>query len=345
MQTLGLNLQVYLLVTFLVSLCVHYMSIAIAHKNKLFIDCHESDKPQRFHDEPTPRIGGVGIFAASIFAILSTFGITIFIAAAIAFVSGIIEDLTGRVTQRQRLLVQSIGAFIFVLVGGYYLRTIGMGFEFPYLIAVGFTVFAIVGVTNAINIIDGLNGLAGGVSFFAFLSFAVLSFVLGDSELLFVCLSLAAATLGFLVFNFPKGKIFLGDGGAYFLGFMLAVLAVMLVNRHAGVSAWFFLAVLIYPIWEVVFSIARRRMADGKKAMGADKMHLHQVVMRSLKLSNPKAALVVVLAFLPFQLVALFFYKKGIVLFGLIVVFIIFYQLSYIYLTKISNIKKHQSKE
>lgn len=72
-----------------------------------------------------------------------------------------------------------------------------------------------------------------------------------------------------------------------------------------------FLAVLIYPIWEVVFSIARRRMADGKKAMGADKMHLHQVVMRSLKLSNPKAALVMVSVFIPFQLYRFYFTVEG----------------------------------
>lgn len=322
-----------LLVVFLISLCCTYFLIYYSHKKSIFIDCHLSDKPQRFHDEPTPRVGGVGIFIASIFSVLSGVGAVPAIAGLIAFVGGIAEDLTGRITQRQRLVIQSIGAFIFVLVGGYYLKTIGMGFEFPYIVAVVFTVFAIVGVTNAINIIDGLNGLAGGVSLFAFLSFATLSYILNDNEMVSVCLSLAVGTLGFLVFNFPKGKIFLGDGGAYFLGFMLAILAVMLVNRNAGVSAWFFLAVLIYPIWEVVFSIARRRMADGKKAMGADKMHLHQVVMRSLKLSNPKAALVMVSVFIPFQLLPLLFYGRGMVLFAVIVVFIIFYQLAYHYLT------------
>lgn len=328
-----------------ISLFTQYVLIKLAHQQGIFIDCHESDKPQRFHDEPTPRIGGVGIFAASIFAIFSTFGAMVTVSAAIAFASGILEDLTGRITQRQRLLIQSIGAAIFVLIGGYYLKTIGMGFEFPYLLAVIFTVFAIVGVTNSINIIDGLNGLAGGVSLFAFLSFAALSYLLNDGEMFFVCLSLAAGTLGFLVFNFPRGKIFLGDGGAYFLGFMLAVASVMLVSRNNGVSAWFCLTVLIYPIWEVLFSISRRRFGTQKKAMGADKMHLHQVFMRSLRLSNPKSALVMVLAFLPFQATALLFYKKGVILFGIIVIFIIFYQLSYVYLTKITNIKKHQSKE
>lgn len=338
-------MEIILLIAFLAALLSSYMLIKIAHKNKLFIDCHESDKPQRFHDEPTPRVGGVGIFIASIFSILSGFGIVTAIAGLIAFASGILEDLTGRITQRQRLLIQAVGAVLFVLIGGFYLKTIGFGIEFPYIFAIIFTVFAIVGVTNAINIIDGLNGLAGGVSLFAFFSFAVLSYLLNDVTMAFVCLSLAAAILGFLVFNFPKGKIFLGDGGAYFLGFMLAVLSVIIVNKHNGVSAWFCLAVLIYPIWEVLFSVLRRRVAVGKKAMGADKMHLHQVVMRTLRLSNPKAAVVMVLAFLPFQILPLLFYNKGIVLFGLVLLFITLYQFAYFYLTNISNFKKYQTKE
>ncbi|MGE4398250.1 MAG: glycosyltransferase family 4 protein [Campylobacterales bacterium] len=324
---------------FLASLASNYFLIYYSHKKNMFIDCHESDKPQRFHDEPTPRIGGVGIFVASLVSIFSSFGLAVFFAATVAFASGTAEDLTGRLSQRRRLVIQSVGAIIFVLVGGYYLKTIGMGFEFPYVIAVIFTVFAIVGVTNAINIIDGLNGLAGGVSLFAFLSFATLSYMLKDTEVLFVCLSLAAATLGFLLFNFPRGKIFLGDGGAYFLGFMLAIIAVMLVARQGKVSAWFFLAVLIYPIWEVIFSIIRRRMAIGKKAMGADKMHLHQVLMRSLKLSNPKAAIVMVLSFLPFQFLPLFFYNKGVLLFIFTILFICLYQFTYYYLTKSSNVR------
>ncbi len=329
----------YLLFVLFISICCTYFLIHYSHKKSIFIDCHESDKPQRFHDEPTPRIGGVGIFVASLASIFSSFGLVVFFAAAVAFISGIAEDLTGRLSQRRRLIIQSIGAFIFVLVGGYYLKTIGMGFEFPYIPAVVFTVFAVVGVTNSINIIDGLNGLAGGVSLFAFLSFATLSYMLKDTEVLFVCLSLAVATLGFLVFNFPRGKIFLGDGGAYFLGFMLAIIAVMLVARQGKVSAWFFLAVLIYPIWEVIFSIVRRRMASGKKAMGADKMHLHQVLMRSLRLSNPKAALVMVLSFLPFQFLPLFFYNKGVLLFIFTILFICLYQFAYYYLTKSSNVR------
>jgi UDP-N-acetylmuramyl pentapeptide phosphotransferase/UDP-N-acetylglucosamine-1-phosphate transferase len=101
------------------------------------------------------------------------------------------------------------------------------------------------------------------------------------------------------------------------------------VIRHPNVSAWFCLAVVIYPVWEVVFSILRRLKATGKRATEPDKMHLHHVAMRSRKLSNPKTSVILVAAFLPFQVVSLFFYNKGYVLFGIILIFVILYSVGY----------------
>lgn len=321
-------------VPFCASLALNFFLIYYAHKKNLFIDCHESDKPQRFHDMPTPRVGGLGIFIASIFAVYYYFGVLLAIAATIAFFSGIVEDFTGRLSQKSRLVLQSFAAFVFVVIGGVYLKTIGLGLEFPYILALFFTVFAIVGVTNSVNIIDGLNGLASGVSIAALSIFALFAYILGDVQILYLCLSLIAATIGFFVFNFPKGKLFLGDGGAYYLGFMLAAMSILIVYRHPEVSAWFCLSVVIYPVWEVIFSILRRRKALGKRATEPDKMHLHQVLMRSRKLSNPVTAAIIVVSFLPFQIAALFFYSSGYLLFGLILIFILFYQRVYFGLLK-----------
>lgn len=317
------------LIAFLFSFLMAFFLIRYSHSRNIFIDCHESDKPQRFHSVPTPRIGGLGIFIASILATYYYFGLLVSVAASIAFFSGFIEDLTGNVSQKIRLLLQSVAAFVLVAMGGVYLRTIGMGFEFPYLLAVVFTAFAIVGVTNAINIIDGLNGLASGVSISAFAIFAIFAYMVGDTEILFLCLILVAAIFGFFLFNFPKGRLFLGDGGAYYLGFMLATVSILIVVRHPEVSAWFCLLVVVYPVWEVVFSILRRRRVVGKKATEPDKMHLHQVLMRSRKLSNPRASIVIVLSFAPFQILSIFFYNKGYILFAISLVFIIFYQIFY----------------
>lgn len=321
------------LISLVLSAGLTYFLIYYSHKKQIFIDCHESDKPQRFHDMPTPRVGGLGIFIASIPFLWALLGFAPALAASIAFFSGIIEDMRGNISQKTRLVIQSIAALVFVIAGGYYLKTVGMGVEFPYFIAVLFTVFAIVGVTNSINIIDGLNGLASGVSMGAFAVFGVFSYILGDTYLMWTCMVLFAATLGFFVFNFPIGKVFLGDGGAYYLGFMLSAISVLTVVRHPEVSAWFCLAVVIYPIWEVVFSIYRRRKLSGKKATEPDKMHLHQVLMRSRKLSNPKTALIIVGSFLPFQIAAIPFYDKGYILFGVILLFVLCYQVAYKTLT------------
>jgi len=324
-------------ISFVASLGLTYFLIFYAHKKNIFIDCHESDKPQRFHDTPTPRAGGLSIFAASIFAAYYYFGLVVAFAVGIAFFSGIIEDLTGNISQRIRLVLQTIAALLLVVIGDIYLKTIGLGFEFPYFLAVVFTVFAIVGVTNAINIIDGLNGLASGVSIAALSIFAIFAYGVGDNEIFYLCLSVIAATAGFLVFNYPKGKVFLGDGGAYYLGFILAAVSILVIARHPEVSAWFCLAVVIYPVWEVIFSIARRRKVAGKKATEPDKMHLHQVLMRSRKLTNPATSILLVGLFLPFQTAGLFFYDKGYILFGIIVSFIICYQLAYTKLIKNSG--------
>ena len=187
---------------------------------------------------------------------------------------------------------------------------------------------------NPINIIDGLNGLASGISMGAFAVFGIFSFIVGDTDMMLACTALFFATLGFFVFNFPASKIFLGDGGAYYLGFMLAAISVLTVVRHPEVSAWFCLAVVIYPIWEVVFSIYRRRKLSGKKATEPDKMHLHQVLMRSRKLSNPVSSVIILCWFVIFQSFLLFFYKEGLYLGLLIFLYILSYQMTYYLLSR-----------
>jgi UDP-GlcNAc:undecaprenyl-phosphate/decaprenyl-phosphate GlcNAc-1-phosphate transferase len=321
-------------IVFLTSIVVGLFTIKIAHKKNIFIDHHCSSKPQRVHDLPTPRAGGIAIFIASLAVLSTPLGIWLLPPMLLAFASGLIEDYANAVSQKTRLIIQSAAALLFIFTTGIYIKTIGLGIIFPYPVAILFTVFAIVGVINAINIIDGLNGLAGGVSISALIAFGALSYILNDVEMFLICLIFFAAILGFLILNFPIAKIFLGDGGAYFIGFMMAIISIMITHKHPEVSAWFCASVLAYPIWEVLFSVLRRRQAKGKDSMEADKMHLHHLIMRGLSLSNPRTALLIVVCFLPFQLISLFFYDKGYVLFGIIIVFVLLYNVSYRYLVK-----------
>eukprot|EP01030_Chromulinospumella_sphaerica_P016888 gene16888-16705_t len=147
------------------------------------------------------------------------------------------------------------------------------------IVSVIFTAFAVGGVANAINIIDGFNGLASTMSTLAFLGYAMIAWQVGDTTLAGVSLLLAACVWGFFWVNWPFGKLFLGDGGSYFIGFALAWVAVLLLERNPSVSAFAALAVCVHPVTEVLFSIYRRKV---KKANPGhpDRLHFHSLVKR-----------------------------------------------------------------
>jgi len=128
----------------------------------------------------------------------------------------------------------------------------------PYAVGVIFSAFAIVGVMNAINIIDGFNGLAAGIVLLILLSFSITAVKVSETDILQLNVVAAAAVTGFFILNFPKGKIFLGDGGAYLLGFIVALSGIFLAGNYESVSPWYILCVMIYPVWEVIFSIVRK---------------------------------------------------------------------------------------
>jgi UDP-N-acetylmuramyl pentapeptide phosphotransferase/UDP-N-acetylglucosamine-1-phosphate transferase len=144
-------------------------------------------------------------------------------------------------------------------------------------VAVLFTAFAVGGVANAINIIDGFHGLASGTATLCLLALACIAAHVGDTTLVLTAVVVAAAVAGFWLVNFPWGKLFLGDGGAYFAGFALAWLAVLLPMRNAGVSPWASLLVCAYPIIEVIYSIVRR-LQRRQSAGEPDRRHLHSLV-------------------------------------------------------------------
>jgi len=203
-----------------------------------------------------------------------------------AFAGGITEDATKNVGVLTRLLLTMLAAAFGVwLLGAVIPRLDIPGFDIllkwaPFAIA--FTMFAVGGVANSINIIDGYNGLAAGHAVIVLAAIAWVSALVGDSFLFTSALAMIGALLGFLAWNYPKGKIFLGDGGAYLLGFWLAELSVLLVVRHPEVSPWFPMLLLVYPIFETLFSMYRRKVIQRQSPGQPDRMHLHQVIYMRL---------------------------------------------------------------
>ena len=138
----------------------------------------------------------------------------------------------------------------------------------------------VAGIANAVNIIDGFNGLASMCAVLMLISIGYVAFQVGDLAVMYMAAIGVGAVLGFFVWNFPLGLIFLGDGGAYFLGFFVAELAILLLHRNPGVSPMFPLLVCIYPVFETVFSIYRRVMLRGQPAGMPDGIHLHSLIYR-----------------------------------------------------------------
>lgn len=245
---------------------------------------------QKFHTNPTPRVGGVAIVIGFLLgwsvAPNGFFGgllSPLLMAGTPAFVFGLLEDLTKRVSVGTRLVATMACGLLGYAFTGLAIADVNMpvldwllGFT---LVSVAFTAFAVGGIANSINIIDGFNGLASGTVVIISSGFAYISWSVGDIYLMRVSIIMGATVAGFLLVNWPFGKIFLGDGGAYFVGFGLAWIAVLMLARHPLISAWAPLLVCGYPVLEVVFSMKRRRRR-GLGVGAPDRLHLHSLVKR-----------------------------------------------------------------
>jgi UDP-N-acetylmuramyl pentapeptide phosphotransferase/UDP-N-acetylglucosamine-1-phosphate transferase len=319
---------------FVLSWLITHAVLRASRTAKIFMG-PSSRSPQKIHKTPTPRSGGVGIFAGC-FLLLGCgwgFGASFIAAGFFAFLGGILEDLTSALTPQKRLLAQVLSALVFLALFRLPISDLGGGIILPLWAGVAFTIFAVVGVINSINIIDGFNGLAGGIAAMVLASLGAAAWMVGDAQLSAAALIIACATLGFLALNFPSGRIFLGDGGAYFLGFCIAAISILLVERNDGVSAWFALAITILPVFEVVFSIFRRKLR-GLKAMQPDKLHLHTLIFRRLTHANaPTSAAMFVLA-APFVYLPLLYMANTKALIATILAFVACYLMIYKALTR-----------
>ena len=256
---------------------------------------HAESGPQKMHARPTPRIGGVPValglgcglsVAVSMQLLAPGFAFAFALALLPAVGSGLVEDVSKKIGPDIRLWASFLSALVAVYFFDAVVQRSGLpvadGVLAWYPLALLITVVAVGGVAHAVNIIDGYNGLAGGVTVLMHVALGSVAWIVGDLPLLAISVSIAAATLGFLAWNFPHGRLFAGDGGAYLWGVATAVVAILLVHRHAEVSAWFALAVVIYPVTETLFSIYRRRFKQAAAAGLPDAMHLHQLVYRRL---------------------------------------------------------------
>ncbi|MCE3039698.1 glycosyltransferase family 4 protein [Helicobacter anatolicus] len=322
-----------------IGFCVSFLlclgCIVLAKFFGIGVDFIVAKKPQKFHQQNISRLGGVGIFVGFIVLFLLNFpfnlsNILIFLGLSVVFLAGVLEDVLEILSPRVRLFIQLLGIIILLSSGAGLITNLLPLAMLPWYWGVAFSLFGILGVCNAINIIDGLNGLASGI---ALIVFAAIIFVAFGREIDFVYRIAQMAIvviLGFYVLNFPFGKIFLGDGGAYFLGTLIAFLLGVLSDR--GVSAWFGLSVMIYPVWEVIFSILRRKI-KGQKAMHPDGLHLHSLLFK-INRNNSFSALLLVCLYACYVFLVLVCVDNTIGFMWASFCFCILYMVFYIYLYK-----------
>ena len=283
-----------LLIAFFSSFAATLLIIRFKHLHQSHSSDWDLSGPQKFHTKIVPRIGGIsiaiGIFAATMVRLKSnpnsSIEIILLISAIPIFAIGLTEDLTKKISVRFRLFFSTIasGLVVYLLqvqITRLDVPVIDLLFTIPFL-GMTLTIFAITGLANAYNIIDGFNGLASMVAIITLLAIAYVSYVLADPLLIYLSLIMAGAILGFFIWNYPQGLIFLGDGGAYLIGFWIAALSVMLTCRHQEVSPWFALLINGYPIVETLFTIYRRKIHQGKSPGQPDGMHIHSLIYRRI---------------------------------------------------------------
>lgn len=285
----------FLLLALAVSLGITLWVVHSAKTHAHFSNDHDTTGPQKFHAFPVPRIGGLGIVAGISAAVAwlawrqpdgRWLALGLLACGLPAFAAGLMEDLTKNVSPRRRLVATALSAGLAAwLIGAVISRTDIPGVDTLVAYrwgAAALAVLVVTGVANAVNIVDGFNGLASMCSVMMLSSIAYVGFAVGDPLVASLALAGVGAVLGFFVWNFPAGLIFLGDGGAYFLGFYLAELSILLVQRNASVSPMFPLLLCVYPVFETLFSIYRKKFIRGMSPGVPDGVHFHMLVYKRL---------------------------------------------------------------
>ncbi len=268
-----------ILVAFLISFAATPVVIGIAKKIKA-IDVPKDNR--RIHKKPIPLIGGLAIFYGFLisvlcFCVIDEAVIGIVLGALLIVITGIIDDKYS-LPAKVKLLMQIVAAVI-VIAFGVEMRYFENPFTNEYVtlgwLSIPITIIWIVGVTNAVNLTDGLDGLAAGISTIASLSLLILILFTDNINLAIMTAALAGAAFGFLPYNFNPAKIFMGDTGSMFLGYMLACISVQgLMKTYTIISFALPILVLGLPIFDTLFAIVRR-VVTGRSIMSPDRGHLH----------------------------------------------------------------------
>ena len=327
--------------------------VPIVKKIAEFIGAMDIPNARKVHTKPIPRLGGLGIYAGFLIGYM-LFGLhsiqmnAILIGSFIIIITGIFDDIKP-IPSKYKLLGQIAGASIIPLYGGILLKDIsafGLYLNFG-IFAYPITIIFIVAIINCINLIDGLDGLSSGISSIYFLTVGIIAMILNNSNGLDVTLTfiMLGSTLGFLLHNFHPAKIFMGDSGSMFLGYIIAVIALLGFKNITLTSFIIPMLLLAIPIMDTLFAILRR-LVNHKPLGEPDKNHLHHQLLK-LKLSQTKTVLVIYLVDILFALASILYAignrMLGTNIYG-IIIYIILLILTILLVLKTNIIWNHNKK-
>lgn len=324
-------------------ICFLIIRTATLHK-KITFDVNEGI--QKFHIAPTPRVGGLGIFIGLVVSYFIsdndklTLLIYFFIIFGIfPFFFGLLEDLTKTVKIIYRLIATLISGVIGWHISDASIKFVGINFIDHALsyqfISVVFTAFSVGGISNSINMIDGLNGLASITIIVSLTAIGSIALSVGDINLAISIFILACSVFGFFILNWPFGKLFLGDGGAYLCGSLLAWSSILLVERNNSIAPFAMLLICVYPFTEALFSI-KRRLFSLNSITNPDALHLHSLIYRrygkklnNIKRSNSKWGILIGILNIPPALLAYLFKYNNPTCSALVIIFMCGYYILY----------------
>lgn len=302
-----------ILLIILVTTISSFIFTFLAKRIALHVGAMDMPNARKVHKVPMPRCGGLAIFGAFLAGYIfygepSTQMLSILIGAFVIVLTGFIDDINP-IRARTKFLFQILAASIVVIYGKTYFSEItflGLNLDFPIWLSSIISILFIVATANAINLIDGLDGLAAGISLINFATIAIIAYV-GKFMGLDITLSLImfGSTLGFLIHNFPPAKIFMGDCGSLFLGFMIAVISLLGFKMTTITSLVVPLLILAIPIFDTLLAIFRR-ILKGESIGKPDKDHLHHQLLK-MKFGTKKTILVIYFINILFSAVSIFY--------------------------------------
>ena len=277
-QTQYLTISLVLVVFSTLLLCF------LLSTNMKFFRSHNYHAVQKIHDQPVSRLGGLAIYITlgiATYFISNTILTNILLCSIPLFFIGLIEDLMHNVKPHTRMIAILISSLIFIFplyqnagLPQIEIPIIGIYLNNSIAFAL-FLIISIAGVSNGVNMIDGANGLSGFSVLTILIAISFIAFQKNDLDILIASFILMFGGIGFLLLNYPWGKIFLGDAGAYFLGFAVSILTICLYSRNDDLPSWGAILILFYPVMEVLFSFTRKKVVQKKTPFAPDTEHLH----------------------------------------------------------------------